>query len=187
MPSSKQFLNAYLDCISLRHRTYPQTQPDMGPNKPQDCPRSRIHAATNGEHEELCTLPRKAPPGQSAMYSIFGYVDLLRGFRFVTNFSVGVYLTDLTFIEDGIASVIKNTELINFAKRAKTAEVIRDIQQYQNVPYALNPVPDLQEWILDHMKAAGDVHEMYDKSLIVEPREREEEKIARLLSESGFL
>ena len=77
--------------------------------------------------------------------------------------------------------------MINFAKRAKTAEVIRDIQQYQNVPYALQPVQDLQEWILDKMKAAGDVHEMYDKSLQVEPREREEEKIARLLSESGFL
>jgi son of sevenless-like protein len=37
------------------------------------------------------------------------------------------------------------------------------------------------------MRAAGDVHEMYDKSLLVEPREREEEKIARLLAESGFL
>ena len=55
------------------------------------------------------------------------------------------------------------------------------------MPYTLNPVPDLQEWILDHMRAAVDVHEMYDKSLLVEPREREEEKIARLLSESGFL
>ena len=52
----------------------------------------------------------------------------------------GVYLTDLTFIEDGIPSVIKRTNLINFAKRAKTAEVIRDIQQYQNVPYPLKPV-----------------------------------------------
>ena len=82
---------------------------------------------------------------------------------------------------------MKNTELINFTKRAKTAEVIRDIQQYQNVPYSLNPVPDLQEWILDNMRAAGDVHEMYEKSLIIEPREREEEKITRLLSESGFL
>ncbi|KAK3052247.1 hypothetical protein LTS18_012301, partial [Coniosporium uncinatum] len=37
----------------------------------------------------------------------------------------GVYLTDLTFIEDGIPSLIKKTSLINFAKRAKTAEVIR--------------------------------------------------------------
>ncbi|KAI4267925.1 MAG: hypothetical protein L6R38_008036 [Xanthoria sp. 2 TBL-2021] len=99
----------------------------------------------------------------------------------------GVYLTDLTFIEDGISSVIKKNNQINFAKRAKTAEVIRDIQQYQNVPYPLKPVTDLQDYILSNMQAAGDVHEMYEKSLAVEPREREDEKITRLLSESGFL
>ncbi|GAB7347083.1 hypothetical protein MBLNU459_g3214t1 [Dothideomycetes sp. NU459] len=99
----------------------------------------------------------------------------------------GVYLTDLTFIEDGIPSIIKKTDLINFAKRAKTAEVIRDIQQYQNVPYPLQPVPELQDYILTNMQEANDVHEMYDRSLAVEPREREDEKIARLLSESGFL
>lgn len=93
----------------------------------------------------------------------------------------GVYLTDLTFIEDGIPSVIKKTSHINFAKRAKTAEVIRDIQQYQNVPYPLRPVPELQDYILSNMQAAGDVHEMYDKSLAVEPREREDEKITRFV------
>ncbi|TAQ88361.1 hypothetical protein B7494_g3309 [Chlorociboria aeruginascens] len=91
----------------------------------------------------------------------------------------GVYLTDLTFIEDGISSIIKRSALINFAKRAKTAEVIRDIQQYQNVPYPLQPVPELQEYILSNMQAAGDVHEMYERSLAVEPREREDEKIVR--------
>lgn len=99
----------------------------------------------------------------------------------------GVYLTDLTFIEDGIPSIIKRTNLINFAKRAKTAEVIRDIQQYQNVAYSLQPVNELQDYILSNMQAAGDVHEMYDKSLQVEPREREDEKIVRVLAESGFL
>ncbi|KAI4227835.1 MAG: hypothetical protein L6R36_002129 [Xanthoria steineri] len=99
----------------------------------------------------------------------------------------GVYLTDLTFIEDGISSVIKKTNLINFAKRAKTAEVIRDIQQYQIVAYPLKAVTDLQDYILSNMQAAADVHEMYEKSLAVEPREREDEKITRLLSESGFL
>ncbi|KPM46284.1 hypothetical protein AK830_g310 [Neonectria ditissima] len=99
----------------------------------------------------------------------------------------GVYLTDLTFIEDGIPSIIKKTNLINFAKRAKTAEVIRDIQQYQNVGYSLQPVPELQDYILSNMQAAGDVHEMYDKSLQIEPREREDEKIVRVLAESGFL
>jgi son of sevenless-like protein len=99
----------------------------------------------------------------------------------------GVYLTDLTFIEDGIPSIIKKTNLINFAKRAKTAEVIRDIQQFQNVGYSLQPVPELQDYILTNMQAAGDVHEMYDKSLQIEPREREDEKIVRVLAESGFL
>jgi son of sevenless-like protein len=29
------------------------------------------------------------------------------------------------------------------------------------------------------MQSAGDVHEMYERSLVVEPREREDEKIAR--------
>ncbi|KAI9649016.1 cell division cycle- protein [Ciborinia camelliae] len=96
----------------------------------------------------------------------------------------GVYLTDLTFIEDGIPSIIKKTTLINFAKRAKTAEVIRDIQQYQNVPYGLQPVTELQEYILSNMQAAGDVHEMYEKSLAVEPREREDEKIVRYVLDS---
>ncbi|KAM0334052.1 hypothetical protein ACHAQA_001072 [Verticillium albo-atrum] len=91
----------------------------------------------------------------------------------------GVYLTDLTFIEDGIPSIIKKTNLINFAKRSKTAEVIRDIQQYQAVGYSLQPVPELQEYIISNKQAAGDVHEMYDKSLQVEPREREDEKIVR--------
>lgn len=35
--------------------------------------------------------------------------------------------------------------------------------------------------MLSNMQAAGDVHEMYDKSLQVEPREREDEKITRLV------
>lgn len=101
------------------------------------------------------------------------------GNSFLTGFRAGVYLTDLTFIEDGIPSVIKKTNLINFSKRAKTADVIGDIQQYQNVGYSLQPVPELQDYILSNMQAAGDVHEMYDKSLQIEPREREDEKIVR--------
>ena len=37
------------------------------------------------------------------------------------------------------------------------------------------------------MHQAGEVGEMYNRSLQVEPREREEEKIQRLLTESGFM
>lgn len=64
--------------------------------------------------------------------------------------------------------------------------MIRDIQQYQNVPYPLQPVPDLQDYILTNMQSAGDVHEMYEMSLSVEPREREDEKIARYVKSNTF-
>lgn len=64
--------------------------------------------------------------------------------------------------------------------------MIRDIQQYQNVPYPLQPVPDLQDYILTNMQSAGDVHEMYEMSLSVEPREREDEKIARYVIFNTF-
>ena len=64
--------------------------------------------------------------------------------------------------------------------------MIRDIQQYQNVPYPLQPVPELQEYVLSNMKNAGDVHEMYEMSLAVEPREREDEKIARWVDFSSL-
>jgi len=36
------------------------------------------------------------------------------------------------------------------------------------------------------MQSAGDVHEMYEMSLSVEPREREDEKIARYTTYFSF-
>jgi son of sevenless-like protein len=103
---------------------------------------------------------------------------------------LGCYLTDLTFIEDGNSDFLKtDARLINFSKRTKTGEVIREIQQYQSLPYNITPVPELQVF-LDELLAdqpLEDEGEMYDLSLQLEPREREDEKIARLLTESGFL
>ncbi|CUS15462.1 unnamed protein product [Tuber aestivum] len=101
---------------------------------------------------------------------------------------LGVYLKDLTFVADGNDDFIKGDQkLINFDKRVKTANIIREIQQYQSVPYPLQPVPELQDYIISNMQSARDVNDMYNLSLSLEPREREDEKIARLLQESGFL
>ncbi|CAG8458526.1 111_t:CDS:2 [Ambispora gerdemannii] len=101
---------------------------------------------------------------------------------------LGVYLTDLTFIEDGNPDTLKKGRaLINFSKRMKTAEVIREIQQYQSVPYFLKAVQEIQIFIKSHLQDSRDVSELYELSLNMEPREREDEKIARLLQESGFL
>lgn len=90
-----------------------------------------------------------------------------------------MYLKDLTFVADGNDDFVKGTDLINFGKRVKTANIVREIQQYQSVPYPLLPVPELQDYIVHNMQSARDVNEMYSLSLALEPREREDEKIAR--------
>jgi len=43
---------------------------------------------------------------------------------------IGVYLTDLTFIEDGNSNYLESG-LINFSKRRRLARVLKDIQQHQ--------------------------------------------------------
>ncbi|CAG8772056.1 10462_t:CDS:1, partial [Funneliformis caledonium] len=80
-----------------------------------------------------------------------------------------VYLTDLTFIEDGNPNNLKKSRLINFSKRMKTAEVIREIQQYQSAPYNLNPVQEIQTFIRCHLQDSRDVADLYELSLSMEP------------------
>ncbi|KAN0064766.1 cell division cycle-related protein [Thecaphora frezii] len=101
---------------------------------------------------------------------------------------LGRYLGDLTFIEDGNRDRLKDdNRLINFGKRQKTAEVIREITIHQSTPYNLTPVPAIQKFIGENLIESKGADELYEQSLMLEPREREDEKIARLLQESGFL
>ncbi|KIJ54796.1 hypothetical protein M422DRAFT_200705 [Sphaerobolus stellatus SS14] len=102
----------------------------------------------------------------------------------------GVYLSVLTFIQDGNKNNIQG-ELINFSKREKFAEVVREIQHYQSKLYSLTPVSVVEEFILEQLSALGNTPDSSDRtwnlSLEREPREREDEKMARLLQESGFI
>ena len=70
-----------------------------------------------------------------------------------------------------------NEKLINFSKRMKTAEVIRDLQQYQTVQYPFHKVPELQTWLDNELANSSEIQELYDLSTQVEPREREDEKM----------
>ncbi|KAI9276130.1 ras guanine nucleotide exchange factor domain-containing protein [Sporodiniella umbellata] len=85
---------------------------------------------------------------------------------------VGIYLQDLTFIEDGNSNYLKSpySHLINFAKRSKTAAVIQEIQQYQMTSYQFLPVEPIQEFIVNNMGSSRDEEQLYKESLKLEPK-----------------
>lgn len=54
---------------------------------------------------------------------------------------MGIYLTDLTFIEDANQNYVNNK--INFFKLSKLAVVIQDIQRFQKTAFSFVDVPEL--------------------------------------------
>ncbi|KAF7512384.1 hypothetical protein GJ744_001319 [Endocarpon pusillum] len=95
---------------------------------------------------------------------------------------VGIYLTDLTFVDHGNQTTRQLTTeegsigLINYDKHMKTAKIISELQRFQ-VPYRLTEVPELQTWMQDQLvrvRSAGEktFQNHYRRSLMLEPREQ---------------
>lgn len=87
---------------------------------------------------------------------------------------LGLYLTDLTFTDDGNPDTRNNGRLINFDKYVKTARIINDLMCYQS-RYALCEVLEIQEYLLRSVdeRPNKDPQQLYELSLILEPRESE--------------
>jgi hypothetical protein len=96
---------------------------------------------------------------------------------------VGIYLTDLTFIDVGNGTTRQlpgdsgsdSVSVINFDKHMKTAKIIGQLQSFQ-VPYRLAVVPEMQDWMesqIQRMRASdqANVQNYYRRSLLLEPRE----------------
>ncbi|MCJ1321965.1 hypothetical protein MMC15_007310 [Xylographa vitiligo] len=98
---------------------------------------------------------------------------------------VGIYLTDLAFVDMGNTStrqlpgtggkVEEPTAVINFDKHMKTAKVISELQRFQ-IPYRFQEIPELQTWMQDQLvrvRSSDDagVQNHYRRSLLLEPRE----------------
>eukprot|EP01095_Lingulamoeba_sp_RSL-Kostka_P015181 TRINITY_DN689_c1_g2_i1.p1 TRINITY_DN689_c1_g2~~TRINITY_DN689_c1_g2_i1.p1 ORF type:complete len:611 (+),score=170.69 TRINITY_DN689_c1_g2_i1:46-1833(+) len=79
---------------------------------------------------------------------------------------LGVYLTDLTFVEEG--NTDKINDLINFKKRQLEYDVIVQVLKYQSATYNLKMVPRFLN-IIKRMKSL-DEKSMYQLSLQIEPR-----------------
>lgn len=103
---------------------------------------------------------------------------------------IGVFLSTLQFIQDGNPDALPGG-LINFRKRHMLSEVIGDIKRWQAQPFNLAPVPIIMNFVDEYLNHFNDTKASSDRfwlmSLEREPRERDDEKMARLLQESGFL
>jgi hypothetical protein len=62
---------------------------------------------------------------------------------------LGVFLRDLTFIEDGNPDFVEDDSLMNFEKMRMISNVLSTISKYQKVPYNFEPVPVIQDYIIN--------------------------------------
>ncbi|KAJ4365166.1 Ras guanine nucleotide exchange factor bud5 [Neocucurbitaria cava] len=96
---------------------------------------------------------------------------------------VGIYLTDLTFIDVGNGTTRQlpgdsgrdSVSVINFDKHMKTAKIIGQLQSFQ-VPYRLAAIPEMQDWMeaqIQRVRSSdqSNVQSYYRRSLLLEPRE----------------
>jgi len=80
---------------------------------------------------------------------------------------LGMYLTDLTFVEDATPDMLTPT-LINFSKCRKIATIIRNIQQYQDTPYPFITVREIADY-LKTLNPPPD-NQLYNESLAREEK-----------------
>ncbi|OGE56594.1 hypothetical protein PENARI_c003G11399 [Penicillium arizonense] len=78
---------------------------------------------------------------------------------------LGLFLKDLTFIEDGNPSVTQEG-LINFHKCTMLASSVHEIRRFQQAPYCLQMVPEIQEYLVTQLQSAPDVHDIRHAHLV---------------------
>ncbi|XP_071170637.1 ras-specific guanine nucleotide-releasing factor 2-like isoform X4 [Mytilus edulis] len=82
---------------------------------------------------------------------------------------LGMYLTDLSFIEEGTPDYTEEN-LINFSKMRMIAHVIREIRLFQQTPYRIEHHPRVTNYLLDPARLLGD-EQTYKYSLEIEPKQ----------------
>ncbi|KAM7396700.1 hypothetical protein PAMP_019723 [Pampus punctatissimus] len=81
---------------------------------------------------------------------------------------LGMYLTDLAFIEEGTPNYTEDN-LVNFSKMRMISHIIREIRQFQQTAYKLDLQPKVAQYLMDGSSVL-DEESMYEASLRIEPK-----------------
>uniref|UniRef100_A0A8C9Y5B3 Ras protein specific guanine nucleotide releasing factor 1 n=1 Tax=Sander lucioperca TaxID=283035 RepID=A0A8C9Y5B3_SANLU len=81
---------------------------------------------------------------------------------------LGMYLTDLAFIEEGTPNYTEDN-LVNFSKMRMISHIIREIRQFQQTAYKIDLQPKVTQYLLDNSFVL-DEESMYEASLRIEPK-----------------
>lgn len=93
----------------------------------------------------------------------------------------GVYLSDLTFIFHGNPDYLLNrTRMTNFAKRAKTVEIVMGIDRFKRIGYNFQTVPEIQNFLDLWFDKCPTIEEQYQLSLNLEPREVADRRVSTM-------
>ncbi|XP_041368344.1 ras-specific guanine nucleotide-releasing factor 2-like isoform X7 [Gigantopelta aegis] len=82
---------------------------------------------------------------------------------------LGMYLTDLSFIEEGTPNFTEE-RLVNFSKMRMVAHVIREIKLFQQTSYKIEHHPRVTSYLLDTSRLL-DEEQTYRASLDIEPKQ----------------
>ncbi|XP_077173804.1 ras-specific guanine nucleotide-releasing factor 1 isoform X2 [Paroedura picta] len=81
---------------------------------------------------------------------------------------LGMYLTDLAFIEEGTPNYTEDG-LVNFSKMRMISHIIREIRQFQQTAYKIEHQPKVTQYLLDQ-SFVMDEEGLYEASLQMEPK-----------------
>ncbi|XP_062998834.1 ras-specific guanine nucleotide-releasing factor 1 [Elgaria multicarinata webbii] len=81
---------------------------------------------------------------------------------------LGMYLTDLAFIEEGTPNYTEDG-LVNFSKMRMISHIIREIRQFQQTAYKIEHQAKVTQYLLDQ-SFVMDEEGLYEASLQIEPK-----------------
>ncbi|GAB5572090.1 ras-specific guanine nucleotide-releasing factor 1 isoform X1 [Prionailurus iriomotensis] len=81
---------------------------------------------------------------------------------------LGMYLTDLAFIEEGTPNYTEDG-LVNFSKMRMISHIIREIRQFQQTAYKIEHQVKVTQYLLDQ-SFVMDEESLYESSLRMEPK-----------------